>query len=163
MLITCTTCHARMSLEAALQDEAGRELCSTLAGMPRDTALPLMHYLGYFRPAKQQLGWGRSLRLVREVLALEGDAWRLQMGLNEAARSLDEKRAQGGWKPLGNHNYLKRCLESVVANAAATQARPGSTVEPFNELQLPTGQPPRMAPPKSGAGRALVSLEGMKL
>lgn len=121
MQLSCPTCHAAFPIEAALQHEAGREVMATLAGMAPELALPLVHYIGYFRPAKQQLGWGRALRLMREVLALQAmPADVLALGLAEAARTLDDKRAAPGWKPLGNHNYLLRCLESAQARSSAT-------------------------------------------
>jgi hypothetical protein len=147
MQLTCPTCNAHMSLESALQDDAGRELLGMLTGMPHDLVLPLVHYLGFFRPAKQQLGWGRSLRLAREVVALAStDA--LLLGLVEAGRGLDEKRAQGGWKPMGNHNYLLRCIEGATARAGAAVV-----------LQAHAHTAPQ---PRSKTGAALVSLEEMR-
>jgi hypothetical protein len=150
MQLTCPTCHVHMPLESALQDEAGRELLGMLSGMPRELVLPLVHYLAFFRPAKQQLGWGRSLRLAREVLELgSGDA--LLLGLVEAGRGLDEKRAQAGWRPLGNHNYLRRVMEAAEARIAASPGHPHIAAD---------GTQPRA--PKSKAGGALVALEGLK-
>ena len=151
MQLNCPCCHAAFPLEVALQHEAGREVMAMLAGMQPELSLPLMHYIGYFRPAKQQLGWGRALRLMREtvgLLPLPPDV--LVAGLQEAARTLDEKRAAPGWKPLGNHNYLKRCLESAQARHDA-----GAVVQ----LQ-PEGGQARL--PRSKAGAALVALEGMR-
>lgn len=151
MQLNCPCCHATFPLEAALQHEAGREVMAMLAGMQPELSRPLLHYLGFFRPAKQQLGWGRALRLMREVLALlPMPADVLAFGLNEAARTLDDKRQAPGWKPLGNHNYLLRCLESA-------QARDGAVV------QLATaGTPAAPRLPRSKAGEALVSLAGMR-
>jgi hypothetical protein len=148
MQMTCPCCHAHVPLEAALQDEAGRELVGMLAAMQPELARVLVHYIGYFRPAKQQLGWGRALRLVREATNLCVMAPPLVWALNETARVLDEKRAQPGWKPLGNHNYLKRVLESV----------------PEHLLQSPPATPGGATPPvpASKTGRALVALEAMK-
>lgn len=147
MQLTCPCCHAAFPIEVALQNEDGRQVMAMLAGMQPQLALPLMHYIGYFRPAKQQLGWGRALRLMREVvMLLPAPVDTLVLGLTEAARSLDEKRAQPGWKPLGNHNYLRRCLDSA-------QARCGPAV----------AQPAAVAPAaRSRAGAGLVALEGMK-
>lgn len=149
MQLTCPTCHAHMPLDVALQDEAGRELVAMLAAMQPQLALPLVHYLGFFRPAKQQLGWGRSLRLANEVVALlpcPVDV--LVEGLLEAARSLDEKRQQPGWKPLGNHNYLRRCLDSAQGRAGPA----GAAVAPAGHARTPRSQ----------AGGAMVALEGLK-
>lgn len=152
MQLTCPCCHAHVPLEAALQDEAGRELVAMLAAMQPGLALPLVHYLGFFRPLRQQLGWGRSLRLAYEVVALcPVPVDTLVHGLVEASRGLDEKRAQPGWKPLGNHNYLRRVLESV-------QARSEGAVGPV----VATAAAPAAKAPRSQAGGALVALEGLR-
>lgn len=153
MQLTCPCCHAHVPLAAALQDEAGRELVGMLAAMQPGLALPLVHYLGFFRPARQQLGWGRSLRLAHEVVLLcPTPVDTLIAGLVEAARALDEKRQQPGWKPLGNHNYLRRVLEGLQARAEAPLAP--SPQRDFNA-------PVKLAP-RSQAGAALVGLEGLK-
>lgn len=150
MQLTCPTCHASFPLEVALQHEAGREVIAMLAGTPPALALLLMHYIGFFRPAKQQLGWGRALRLLREVLALAGPDV-LEHGLAEAGRGLDDKRSAPGWKPLGNHNYLARCLESAQAKADAGMP----------PAALVVVRPAKPAP-QSKAGGAMVALEGMR-
>lgn len=150
MQLTCPCCHAHIPLEAALQDDAGRELVAMMAAMPPELARPLMHYLGYFRPAKQQLGWGRALRLAREVLALLTDQAVLASALIEAARSLDDKRQAPGWKPLGNHNYLRRCLETAGHRAeaeAVVQAAPPA---------------PLTAKPRTRLGAGLAALNEMR-
>ena len=153
MQLTCPTCHAHIPLDVALQDEAGRELVAMLAAMQPQLALPLVHYLGFFRPAKQQLGWGRSLRLAKEVvMMLPCPVDVLVEGLTEAARSLDEKRQQPGWKPLGNHNYLRRCLDSAQGRAGAAVALSGAAAAPAGQARTPRSQ----------AGGAMVALEGLK-
>lgn len=147
MQLNCPICHTAFPIEAALQHEAGREVMAMLAGMQPQLALPLIHYIGFFRPAKQQLGWGRALRLMHEVVMLmPTPVETLVLGLTEAARGLDEKRTQPGWKPLGNHNYLRRCLDSAQARSEPVAA--------------PAVAPPPAALSKAGAG--LVALEGMK-
>lgn len=155
MQLTCPCCKAHIPLQAALEDDAGRELIAMLAAMPSDLALPLVHYLGLFRPAKQQLGWGRALRLAREVMALPGEGGGgrradLVVALVEANRALDEKRAQAGWKPLGNHNYLRRVLEGVAGRAAAPAGLP--------VVEAPAGA----VVASSKTGRGLMALEALK-
>jgi hypothetical protein len=154
MQLSCPCCHAHIPLEAALQDEAGRELVGALARMEPALALPVVHYLGFFRPAKQQLGWGRALRLMRETLELQPDAAVLTAALLEANRSLDEKRAAGAWKPLGNHQYLRRVLES----ASARQGPKAPVRDDVGGAAVPAG--PRA--PQSRTGAALQALEGMR-
>ena len=154
MQLNCPVCHAAFPLEAALQHEAGREVMAMLAGMQPELSRPLLHYLGFFRPARQQLGWGRALRLMREALALlPMPPEVLAQGLAEAARTLDDKRAAPGWKPLGNHNYLRRVLESTLARHDA-----GAAVH----LMAGAASPAPARLPRSKAGEALVALQGMR-
>jgi len=150
MQLTCPCCHARLPLEAALQDDAGRELLGLLAGLDAALARPLVSYLGLFRARTTQLGWDRSLRLAREVLELSSQPAALQAGLVETVAAMDEKRAQASWKPLGNHNYLRRVLEGVEARLAAL---PAASV---------VAAPSNTVAPRSRTGQALVGLQGMK-
>lgn len=149
MQLTCPCCYTRFGIEAALQADAGRDLMALLAGMDAALARPLFAYLGLFRAAKTQLSWDRALRLAREVLAL-ADGQVLAAALAETVTAMDEKRAQGAWKPLGNHNYLKRVIESTTARLEALPAAP-------NNVSV---SEPRL--PRSNTGRALIGLEAMK-
>lgn len=150
MQLTCPCCHVQIPLEAALLDDAGRELVAMFAAMQPELSLPLVRYLSFFRPAKQQLGWGRALRLAREVVGLMPLAPLLLAGLTEANRALDEKRARPGWKPLGNHNYLR----SVLASVQDRDEGAGSAVATVDEA-------PRRAP-SSRTGQALTALQDLK-
>jgi hypothetical protein len=156
MQLTCPCCKAHIPLQAALEDDAGRELLGMLAAVHPSLALPLVHYLSFFRPAKQQLGWGRALRLAREVMALakheQQPPDRLTAGLVECNRALDEKRALAGWKPLGNHNYLARVLEGV-------QARAGTAT---GLAEVAGTHTPTSVKPRSQAGVGLVALNDMR-
>lgn len=110
----CPVCHSRMGVEQVCQDEAGRELIATLANLDTLTANALIAYVGLFRPASRDLANDRALKLVRETLQIEAIQW-LTPALQETIESLREKRTKGETKPLANHNYLKRVLESVKA------------------------------------------------
>jgi len=115
-----------------------------LAEAERDVSRPLVAYLGLFRSSRA-LSWDRALRLATEVVAL-GPAERLGPALAHTVESLRSKQQQGGWKPLSNHNYLRRVIDSTAAVAAppvsAGDARP-------------TG-------PLSKTAAALAALEGYK-
>lgn len=150
MQLSCPCCHARFPFEAALQDESARELLGLMATMPAGLSRPLVAYLGLFRAAGRQLAWDRALRLARETLATTANVDALEAALVETVATLDEKRAQPGWKPLTAHNYLKRVLESVEARLGA-----GSVT-----VLAPVDQAPRA--PTSKAGQAMVALQGMK-
>jgi len=113
MKLTCPSCHAIHSLEAFIQDAAGRELLGTLAKAPPGLFWPLSNYLGLFRSAKRALANDRALRLAREVLAIDADSGRLAAALAETVEAMRVKRDAGQIQPLKNHNYLLRVLEST--------------------------------------------------
>jgi len=118
----CPICHSRISLEACVQDEAGRELLAAIAKLDAALAVPLVSYLGLFRAPNRDLDNGRALRLLREVMALgepgTGYGPRLAHALAETVEAI---RAKGG-VPLKSHGYLKRVLES---SSDGTQCNPG--------------------------------------
>jgi hypothetical protein len=110
----CPVCHSRISLEQVCQDDAGRELLALLAKLDSATGVALVSYLGLFRSHNRDLANDRALRLAQEVVALEAFQF-LVPALIETTEALKAKRSSGEVKALGNHNYLKRVLESVVA------------------------------------------------
>jgi len=151
MQLNCPCCHARFPLEAALQDDAAREVNGLLVTLQPQLMRPLISYIGLFRAAGRQLAWERALRLMHETVNLApGHVPELEAALVETVAAMDDKRAQAGWKPLTNHNYLKRVLESTTARLDATAA--------LNPAQA---QPVASAP-RSKTGQAVVALEGMK-
>ena len=113
-LCRCPICHGRIGLEQLVQDEAGRDLLAEVAKLDNASGAALVSYVGLFRSASRDLSNDRALKLIRETLAIESVQW-LTPALQETVESLREKRAQGEVKPLTNHNYLKRVLESVIS------------------------------------------------
>ncbi len=61
------------------------------------------------------------------MLQLTPDHNRLAAALVKTTEALREKQAQGGWKPLGNHNYLKQVLQGIGASAAYSTPAPMQT------------------------------------
>jgi hypothetical protein len=124
MILHCPCCHAQFSVEAITQDEAARELLGLKGDLPPAT----FSYLALFRSEKRALSWERALRLVKEILALvDGGGYvraihesPLQVAMMETVEAL---RGKGG-APLKNHNYLKRVMESRVANPPALSGSP---------------------------------------
>ena len=123
-LSRCPICHSRISLEALVQHEAGRELMALVARLDTQTGAALVSYLGLFRAAGRDLANERALRLAKETLdigvfpssggvpAKAGrfrDTARLAIALSETVEALWGKRLR---QPLKNHNYLKKVLES---------------------------------------------------
>ena len=101
-LTRCPVCHSHITLEAIVQDEAGRELMALLANLEGDLSRALVTYLGLFRPEKRDLSNDRALRIAKEVMALKNDSARLSHAL---AQTVEILRAKDGL-PLKNHNYL---------------------------------------------------------
>lgn len=119
MQLTCPRCAERFSLESAVEDESGRALMALL-GRVGALSRELVVYLGLFRPRTQALRWSRALALAEEVEALaaqHGEAV-IAQALRETVEAMRPKMGEG-WKPLKNHNYLLRVLESVAARGQA--------------------------------------------
>jgi hypothetical protein len=135
MQLTCPRCAERFSLESAVEDESGSALMALL-GRVGVLSRELVVYLGLFRPRTQALRWSRALALAEEVEALaaqHGEAV-IAQAIRETVEAMRPKMGEG-WKPLKNHNYLKRVLESVAArggNALAVQPSSGQQ-RPVNE------------------------------
>ncbi len=139
MNLSCPCCHAKFPVEAATQDDAAREVMALLAPLDPGLARALLTYIGFFRAAGRQLAWDRALKLMRGALALASHQV-LEPALAEATTSLDDKRAQAGWVPLGNHNYLKRVVESTTARLGASAAVSLLPAEGRRLPQSKTGQ-----------------------
>lgn len=122
----CPICHSRLHLESMVQDECGRELIALMARLDAPIAVPLVGYLGLFRPENRDLANDRALKLAREVLALTTDTARLAHALTE---TVDAIRAKGG-AALKNHNYLKRVLENSPMNGSDVPVLPRARTAP---------------------------------
>jgi hypothetical protein len=154
MNITCPCCHARFPLQAALEDGAARELLGILSSRPMHLSRPLASYLGLFRSASRALAWERALRLADEALALEPDGDLLGLALSETVEAIYAKREREPARPLTNHNYLKRVLETHRARRPAPKAEaPAPEPEPEHKGPLHPEVAPRMGALLSGAVR----------
>lgn len=118
MILTCSCCHARYSIDAANQDEAARDLLALKSNCAPQLWNPLIAYLGLFRSESRALAWDRALKLTREVLALDADPATLENALAETVESLRGRSS----KPLKNHNYLRRVLETTQAAPVISRA-----------------------------------------
>lgn len=150
MQIKCPCCYAGFSLEAALDGEAGSKLLAFMAGLEPALARPLVHYLALFRSPSRALSWDRAGRLADEALKLESDRARLALALSKTVTVLREKQSQGSWKPLGNHNYLRRVLAELPVEQAQASVP-----------ALPTAPAQGPQQPKTQTGQAMVNLEGL--
>lgn len=132
MRIRCPNCHADYSIDQAVEDEAARELMGVLSDLPREVSRPLTAYLGLFRARTRALAWERALRLAREAQGLAEDQALLGAALSETVEAMRAKQQESGWRPLTNHRYLKRVLESVEARGGALA--PAATEAPRRSL-----------------------------
>lgn len=135
----CPVCHARIGLEALVQDEAGRELLGLLCKLDTESGSALVGYLSLFRSSTRDLANAKALKLAKSVLALAS------IGLVTAAmqQTLDSLHGKGS-RALTNHNYLKKVLEDRVL----TEATPIATALPrVNSL-----------PPRSKTAQAVQAL-----
>lgn len=139
----CPSCHATFSLEALVEDEALRELMGLLGDLPREVSRPLVLYIGLFRGKTRSPAYERQLRIARDALALHRDTLAVGAALSETVEAIRQKRESGeDTRPLKNHNYLKRVLESVSARPAAR----------------PLENAPRQQLPSSRTAQALAAL-----
>jgi hypothetical protein len=146
MNITCPCCHARFPLQAALEDGAARELLGILSSRPMHLSRPLASYLGLFRSASRALAWERALRLADEALALEPDGDLLGLALSETVEAIYAKREREPARPLTNHNYLRRVLETHRARRPAPRSAGSGQAPPKAEAPAPEPEPEHKGP-----------------
>ncbi len=113
-LTRCPVCHSRISLEQLVQDEAGRDLLTLLTRLDKSTGTVLVTYIGLFRSQSRDLANNRALKLAQDTLALAAEP-QLLTAMANVVESMRAKQQQGSFKPLSNHNYLKRVLETTDA------------------------------------------------
>ena len=120
MILTCPSCHARYSLEIAVEDDAARELLA-LKGVDVSARIwPLLvAYMGLFRAESRALAWSRALRIARETMELTADHAVLEAALADTVEALRAKRDQGDKRPLKDHGYLKSVLKSCALRRPA--------------------------------------------
>ena len=107
MILTCFCCNASGSIEAFSADSAASDFANLAGNLQPSTWRALLGYLGLFR-TNRKLAFGKALRLAQETLALDTDQARLEIAMIETVEALRQRTS----KPLKNHNYLKRVLES---------------------------------------------------
>lgn len=127
-LVRCPTCKSHIYIEGILQDDASKELLRKVTKMAPRLALPLISYIGLFRPDKQDLSNARALRLIDEVLALSPSQDVLIEAMTQTTSQILAKRQHdAGHKPLKNHNYLKQVLSSTATALPASTSKVDST------------------------------------
>lgn len=105
----CPICHARIGVDALVQDESGRELLGLLCKLNTEAGSALVAYLGLFRSTTRDLANDKALRLAKSALALA--PWEMvAAAMQQTVESLQGKDGRA----LTNHNYLKKVLEALL-------------------------------------------------
>ena len=116
MNIKCPNCGAVHSLDSLINDADASAVLKAVLEMDVEFGKAAIRYIGLFRPAKSQLSWARTAKLLNELLpmikaqeaARDGvcfpaptEAW--IYGFNETVNARDQGRLK---LPLKSHGYL---------------------------------------------------------
>lgn len=116
MICRCPNCGAANSLDSLVSDAEAAEVLKMLLELDADIGKAAIRYIGLFRPAKSQLSWARTAKLLNELLpmikaqeaARDGvcfpaptEAW--IHGFNETVNARDQGRLK---LLLKSHGYL---------------------------------------------------------
>ena len=116
MICRCPNCGAANSLDSLVSDAEAAEVLKMLLELDADIGKAAIRYIGLFRPAKSQLSWARTAKLLNELMPMikaqevtrDGvcfpaptEAW--IHGFNETVNARDQGRLK---LPLKSHGYL---------------------------------------------------------
>lgn len=144
----CPHCHLPLDLAHLVSDDAASQVMRMVVALG-DDARPLVAYVGLWRPAKRDLSWDRTLKLMTEVQALIAGIDR-QAACEALATTVQSLRDKGGHLPIKSHGYLQRVLEGIERRPAA------------DSQTLVVQQSPAPAAPRSKTAQALATLEALK-
>lgn len=149
MNIRCGNCGAIHSLDALIADTDAVEVMRCLLELDAELGKAAIRYIGLFRPAKSQLSWSRSAKLLNELLpmiragAVERDgvsspappeAWVYGFGETLSARDTGRLKT-----PLKSHGYLCEIVSkwrpSETAAAAHAVQGAGGDGAPMTKLR----------------------------
>lgn len=160
MICRCPNCGAANSLDSLVSDAEAAEVLKMLLELDADIGKAAIRYIGLFRPAKSQLSWARTAKLLNELLpmikaqeaARDGvcfpapvEAW--IHGFNETVNARDQGRLK---TPLKSHGYLYEILAGWVGQPSAGN----QTNQPNRRAALPANPSQTLT--------AAASLQGLK-
>lgn len=166
MNITCPSCGAEMDLDVLLAHEDSRQALARLATLSLPLGKRTLQYIRLFKPATRQLGHGRVVKLIEELLpdlqrraiTHNGREWFADLETwNLAFERVLDRRDNGKLTlPLKSHGYLYEVIvglvdqaESAVEKAAEADRRartPGADAQPATVTQF-LSPPPVIAGP----------------
>lgn len=160
MNVKCPNCGAVHSLDSLINDAEASAVLRTVLEMDAELGKAAIRYIGLFRPAKSQLSWARTAKLLSELLpmikaqeaARDGvcfpaptEAW--IHGFNETVNARDQGRLK---TPLKSHGYLYEILAGWVGQPSAGN----QTNQPNRRAALPANPSQTLT--------AAASLQGLK-
>ena len=160
MICRCPNCGAANSLDSLVSDAEAAEVLKMLLELDSDIGKAAIRYIGLFRPAKSQLSWARTAKLLNELLPMikaqeavrdgvcfpaPAEAW--IHGFNETVNARDQGRLK---TPLKSHGYLYEILAGWVGQPSAGN----QTNQPNRRAALPANPSQTLT--------AAVSLQGLK-
>ena len=116
MNIKCPNCGAVHSLDSLINDADASAVLKAVLEMDVEMGKAAIRYIGLFRPAKSQLSWARTAKLLNELMPMikaqeavrdgvfspaPAEAW--LHGFNETVNARDQGRLK---LPLKSHGYL---------------------------------------------------------
>ena len=116
MNIKCPNCGAVHSLDSLINDADASSVLRAVLEMDTEMGKAAIRYVGLFRPAKSQLSWSRTAKLLNELMPMikaqeavrdgvsspaPAEAW--LHGFNETVNARDQGRLK---LPLKSHGYL---------------------------------------------------------
>lgn len=160
MICRCPNCGAANSLDSLVSDAEAAEVLKMLLELDADIGKAAIRYIGLFRPAKSQLSWARTAKLLNELLPMikaqeaardgvcfhaPAEAW--IHGFNETVNARDQGRLK---TPLKSHGYLYEILAGWVGQPSAGN----QTNQPNRRAALPANPSQTLT--------AAASLQGLK-
>lgn len=116
MNVKCPNCGAVHSLDSLINDADASAVLRAVLEMDVEMGKAAIRYVGLFRPAKSQLSWARTAKLLNELMPMmkaqtaerdgvsspaPAEAW--LHGFNETVNARDQGRLK---LPLKSHGYL---------------------------------------------------------
>ena len=160
MICRCPNCGAANSLDSLVSDAEAAEVLKMLLELDADIGKAAIRYIGLFRPAKSQLSWARTAKLLNELMPMikaqeaardgvcfpaPAEAW--IHGFNETVNARDQGRLK---TPLKSHGYLYEILAGWVGQPSAGN----QTNQPNRRAALPANPSQTLT--------AAASLQGLK-
>ena len=137
MNIKCPNCGAVHSLDSLINDADASAVLKAVLEMDAEMGKAAIRYIGLFRPAKSQLSWARTAKLLNELLAMikaqeaarDGvcfpaptEAW--IHGFNETVNARDQGRLK---LPLKSHGYLLEIISQWQGSGGGGAPPPSPT------------------------------------